>query len=342
MKKLFVLALVLSAGVIGCSSSGNGTATSPSTAETQAEAAAGHELKTGQVLNAAHGTKSFASATVVLEDDIIVLAYLDEYQYLDSADAVGVPNSENFGDYVTDGYVLGSKRVNNESYSANMAKAGSTVKIYDNYEAIQNFVRGKTIAELEALTAQEAEKVTDAVSGATLTDTGGYIKTIIMAAENARENEAVSYQGELADLAIHQLEGAAHGTKCFTLTTVVTDGTVVVSAYIDEFQYLAGDTATGVPNSENLTDYVAEGYVLGSKRVNAETYSTSMAQAGSTVAIDENYDLIQAYAAGKSIDELKALESKTAEEVLDAVSSATLADTANYIKEVVRAAEATK
>jgi len=344
MKNLFilVLVLVLSVGAAGCSKPENGSSTSSSTSETSAEETERHELKTGQALYAAHGTKSFATATVVLKDDTIVLAYVDEYQYLDSADAAGVPNSENFGDYVIDGYVLGSKRVNNESYSADMAAAGSTVTINDNYEAIQKFVLGKTIAELEEITSQEDEKVTDAVSGATLVDTKGYIDTILLAAENARANEAVPYQGDLADLTIHQLEGAAHGTKCFTLTTVVTDGTTVVSAYIDEFQYLAGDTSTGVPNSDNLADYVKEGYVLGSKRVNTEAYSTSMAAAGSTIAIDKNYNMIQSYVSGKSIDELKALEEKKAEEVIDAVSSATLEDTANYIKEVLKAAEATK
>lgn len=316
--------------------------TAETVAETEAVEVQAHELKTGQAFYAAHGTKAFATATVVLNEEIVVLAYIDEYQYLDAAAATGVPNSENFGDYVNEGYVLGSKRVNNESYSTNMAAAGSTVEIYENFDLIQEFVAGKTVAELEELVKGEKEAVVDAVSGATLVDTSGYIQAILAAAENAGQNEAVAYEGELADLEMNQLEGAAHGTKCFTLTTVVTDGKQIVSAFIDEFQYLSADTTTGVPNAENFADYVTEGYVLGSKRVNAEAYSTSMAAAGSTVAINVNYDMIQQYLNGKTIEELKALEGKPAEEVIDAVSGATLTDTPGYIAEAVKTAETSK
>ena len=145
------------------------------------------EIKLGQVQWAAHGTKCFAVITVVLQGDVIVAAHIDEYQV--GADMVGVPNSENgFGGFA-DGKVLYSKRVNAEAYSANMAKAGSTVALDVNYDIIQNFCVGKTVAELEAtITGFNGDKqaAIDAVTGATLADTFGYLQGILAAAQAAQ------------------------------------------------------------------------------------------------------------------------------------------------------------
>ena len=142
-------------------------------------------IKLGQVQFAAHGTKCFAVMTVVLEGDKIVSALIDEYQV--GAGMVGVPNSENgFGGFA-DGKVLYSKRVNAEAYSANMAKAGSTIALDKNYEAIEAFVIGKTVAELEAAIAgKTAAEMVDAVSSCTLVDTLGYIQGLIEAAKAAQ------------------------------------------------------------------------------------------------------------------------------------------------------------
>ena len=144
-------------------------------------------IKLGQVQWAAHGTKCFAVMTVVLQGDVIVAAHIDEYQV--GAGMVGVPNSENgFGGF-TDGKVLYSKRVNAEAYSTNMQKAGSTVALDVNYDLIQNFCIGKTVAELEAVIAGfggEAQAAVDAVSGATLVDTLGYLQGLLAAAKAAQ------------------------------------------------------------------------------------------------------------------------------------------------------------
>ena len=143
-------------------------------------------IKLGQVQFAAHGTKCFAVMTVVLEGDKIVAALIDEYQV--GAGMVGVPNSENgFGGFA-DGKVLYSKRVNAETYSANMAaKAGSTVALDVNYDLIQAFCVGKTVAELEAaLAPMDAQAAIDAVSGATLVDTLGYLQGLLAAAKAAK------------------------------------------------------------------------------------------------------------------------------------------------------------
>src|SRR5690554_378894 len=101
---------------------------------------------------AAHGTRCFTVAVVALQGDVIVGAYLDEYQMLSRADAIGVPNSDKaFGEaFANPEQVLASKKVNNDLYSNNMANAGSTVTIADNFKAIEDFVLGMTVAELEA------------------------------------------------------------------------------------------------------------------------------------------------------------------------------------------------
>lgn len=161
----------------------------------QAEATTGVEfdgniadLKLSQTYFAAHGTKSFAVASALMNNDKVVLSYIDEYQFMASEGNTGVANStEGLAENVVEGKVLASKRQNSDKYSATMAeKAGSTVKFADNLNAIQEFVDGKTLTELEETTSKTNEEVTDAVSGATLADTAGYINAVIQAAKSAQ------------------------------------------------------------------------------------------------------------------------------------------------------------
>ena len=144
-------------------------------------------VKIGVAQYAAHGTKCFAVMTVAMQGDVIVDAYIDEYQFM-AAGSIGVPNSDkDFGTAYPEGKVLASKRQNNEAYSANMAKAGSTIALADNYAAIEAFVIGKTIAELEAaIEGKTAAEMVDAVSSCTLVDTLGYIQGLIAAAKAAQ------------------------------------------------------------------------------------------------------------------------------------------------------------
>ena len=140
---------------------------------------------------------------------------------------------------------------------------------------------------------------------------------------------------------LSQVLFAAHGTKCFAVITVAMDGDKIVDAYIDEFQMMAADTSVGVPNSEVMIE--VEGKVLASKRVNAEAYSANMQKAGSTVAINVNYDAIEAFATGKTVAELEAeLVGKTAEEMVDAVAGCTLVDTLGYLNGILEAARNVK
>lgn len=170
MKK--ILSLVLALALVLCAAS----------------ALADEPIKMGQVDYAAHGTKCFAVLTVAVQGDTIVGAYIDEFQFMTAGDVVAVPNSdEGFGESYPEGKVLASKRVNSEYYSANMANAGSTVALDVNYKAIEDFVVGKTIAELEAeIEGKTAEEMVDVVSGATLQDTLSYIAGLIEAAKAAQ------------------------------------------------------------------------------------------------------------------------------------------------------------
>lgn len=146
-------------------------------------------IRLGQVDYAAHGTKCFAVLTVAMQGDTIVAAHIDEFQFLTKEEGVtGVPNSDaDFGASFPEGKVLASKRANSEYYSAMMAKANSTVDLTTNYAAIEAFVTGKTIAELEAaLEGKTPEQMVDVVSGSTLVDTMGYVQGLIEAAKAAQ------------------------------------------------------------------------------------------------------------------------------------------------------------
>lgn len=144
-------------------------------------------IKVGQYLGNPNDARAFAVITVVLQDDVIIAAYIDEFQFQPADNYIGVPGSDAaLGQNFVEGQVLASKRVNNESYSAMMtAYAGSTVSIADNFDAIQAFVVGKTVADLENLLAT-SENVLDAISGATLVAAPGYLQGIIEAAKAAK------------------------------------------------------------------------------------------------------------------------------------------------------------
>ena len=145
----------------------------------------------------------------------------------------------------------------------------------------------------------------------------------------------------LAEVQLGQAIYAAHGTKCFAVITVAMDEGKIVDAYIDEFQMLTAGEAVGVPNSEAMIP--AEGQVLASKRVNAEMYSNNMKKAGSTVAIDANYDAIEAYVTGKTVAELEAeVAGKDTAAMIDTVAGCTLADTLGYVNGILEAAKTVK
>lgn len=286
---------------------------------------------------------AFTNVVVATSGDKIVDAIIDEYQYYEAdSDYKAVPNSDGaFGEGTAEGKILGSKMDNNEAYSADMKEAGSEVTLLGTYNAITDFVKGKTIAELEDfLNENDDEQVLDAITGATFKSTPNLLKMIV---EAAKDNTFVA-SGDAEnpdDVEVRYALGAPHGDKSFGNAVVAVEGDKIIAASIDEYQYLDG--GAGVPGSEGG---FGEGYndsnvVLGSKLENNEMYSGLMTEhAESTVALKDNYAAIENFVAGKTVEEVKSvIESATPGEAIDEVTGATLVDTAGYLQLIVDAVE---
>lgn len=187
MKKILALALaaMMALSLTACTNNGGNDSSTPDDTTPVAQEL---DLKLGQVQYAAHGTKSFAVTTVVMNGDKIERAHIDEFQVLAKDSATPVPNNDTIFAELGDGTTgLASKRVNNDFYSKNMTdKGGATITYATNLDAIQAYAEGKTIAELEAAIAgKEAAEVVELVAGTTMVDTLGYLQSIIEAAKVA-------------------------------------------------------------------------------------------------------------------------------------------------------------
>jgi len=275
--------------------------------------------KLGVAYGAAHGTKCFTVAAVVIDGETgaILDAVVDEYQYVSATDFTGVPNSDGgFGENYAEGVVLASKKVNNEGYSALLAAHASATQTYtQSMSAVEDFTVGKTAAELTSV---------DSVTGSTLTDSANYVALIATAATYAESNDAYDYEGEVE---LHYIEGAAHGDKCFSIAITAVADSKVVAAYVDEFQYLGTTSgATPVPNGDNTEGFAAGNkaeVMLCSKKVNNSVYSALLAaNGGATQEYAQSMAAIEAEAAGKTAEELKAI---------DGISGSTLTDTNSYL-----------
>lgn len=286
---------------------------------------------------------AFTNVVVATSGDKIVDAIIDEYQYYEAdSDYKAVPNSDGaFGEGTAEGKILGSKMDNNEAYSADMKEAGGEVTLLDNYNAVTDFVKGKTIAELEDfLNENDDEQILDAVTGATFKSTPNLVRMIV---EAAKDNTFVA-SGDAEnpdDVEVRYALGAPHGDKSFGNAVVAVEGDKIIAASIDEYQYLEG--GAGVPGSEGG---FGEGYkdsnvVLGSKLENNDMYSDLMKEhAESTVALKDNYAAIENFVAGKTVEEVKSvIESATPGEAIDEVTGATLVDTAGYLQLIIDAVE---
>lgn len=295
-------------------------------------------------LKAPHGEGSFARVAVVTDGDKIVDASIDEFQYFDAdSDFVGLPNQDEDTEFKAgnaEGKILGSKVENSDQYSALMKeKAGSTVSIADNYKAIQNFVKGKTIEELkEVVAGAEDGKAIDAVTGATLVDTKGYLEALIETAEG-RDNVTIFEAANADDIKVQQIFGTAGNKNAVTDTFVVLEGDKIIAANIDEYQYMEGK---GVPNSDKKfgENFADKEKVLASKLENNEAYSGQMKEyAKATKTLKESLNAIEEFVVGKTPEEIKeVIDSNEAGKPVDAISGATLTSTVGYLEEIYKAA----
>ena len=335
---IFVAAGALGgAALAGCSGNANannsntGSAVAASTATDKVHAVTLH-----RGYAAAHGDKCFTQVVVAVNDEgAIVAASVDDYQFLDKTTAgiTPVPNSDSdFAAGYADGVTLCSKSDNNDVYSQMMAaKAGATQKWVASMSAIEAYAIGKKPAELTATSA-------DAVSGATLADTVNYLKAIATVAQDTAITAEGSYEGDGADLKIGRVNAAAHGTKCFTDAVSLVQGSTIVTASIDDFQFMDATTTgiVGVPNSDKSfgqSGYAA-GVILASKSVNSEVYSALMkAKANATTPWLSSMTAIETAISGHDINAIDISGP-------DTVSGATLQDTAKYVQAAISAAKA--
>lgn len=152
----------------------------------------------------------------------------------------------------------------------------------------------------------------------------------------ANESAATSESGG-GTVTLHRGYGAAHGESCFTSVVVATaeDGTIL-GARVDEFQFMDETTEgiVGVPNSDaSFAEGIVDGMVLMSKYENSDIYSAMIQEkAGATSTWAASMEAIEAYCAGKLPADLEDVS-------LDAVSGATLVDTANYVAAAQTAAQ---
>ena len=135
---------------------------------------------------------NFIDATVVEKDGAVALSFGSNVVTLPDAKAaalkpyagkvvvMGIRPEDVVEEHeYAEGKALMSKSVNSDMYSASMKeKAQSTTPWIESMSAIESFVAGQKIADVKA-------KGPDAVSGATLVDTAGYVDTAVAAAKTA-------------------------------------------------------------------------------------------------------------------------------------------------------------
>lgn len=287
-------------------------------------------------------SRSFTTVVVATSADKIVDAFIDEYQYFGEDEGYeGVPNSDKgFGEGAKEGRILASKIVNKDPYSEAMKNAGGEVTLMDNYNAVTDFVKGKTIAELEEVLNEDDEKIMDAISGATFSSTPNLLRYIV---EAAKDNTfAIGGEAENPEnIELRYVLGAPHGEKSFANAVVAVEGDKIVAASIDEYQYIEEGITSQGEGSDFANDYADSKTVLASKLENNDFYSDLMAEkAGSTVTIKENFEAIENFVAGKTVEEIKETIAGAKEgEKVEAVSGATLVDTAGYLQLIVDAFE---
>lgn len=305
-------------------------------------AAAETEVVLRRGYGAPHGERAVGRAVVLTAGDTIVAAHIDEFQYMAPGEGITpVPNSDKgFGTGAKEGVVLISKRANDAAYSKLMAeKAQATKLLSEGYDAIQAFAAGKTIAELEeVLKTAEPGKPVDAVSGATLVDTAGYLQLIVDVAKSDAM-VSVGKVNDTANVTLKAVYGAPHGERSFGDAVVALEDGKIVAANLDEFQYFAGE---GLPNSDKGFggNYASPEAPLASKKVNDAPYSQLMAdKAQATKLLSEGYAAIETYVQGKTGQEVKDFAaSQEAGKPVDAVSGATLVDTVGYLNLLADAA----
>lgn len=295
-----------------------------------------------QLDTAPHGKQAFAVTTVAMRGDKILAAKIDEFQFMDKTTkgVKGVPNSDGaFGKNVKKGQILVSKAENDKLYSDLMKKEGKATKDrLDSLNAIQDYAKGKTAKQLLATAKKNSKMQKKVISGATLVDTNGYVKSIASAANKGHVSEGITSDSN--NVTLKQTLGSPHGNQAFAVATVAMDGDKILASNIDEFQFVPKKGFKGVPNSNSdFGKGYKKGQVLASKTVNDKAYSALMKkEAKAKQKRSTSINAITKYTAGKTVSQIESDENAHSK-MTDVVSGATLADTNGYIKTIVTAAK---
>lgn len=285
---------------------------------------------------------AFASIVVAVQDGVIVDASIDEYFYGDSM-YEPVPNSDgSFGTGSNENMKLVSKLMNDEVYSDQMSELDRTGNlISENYKAIEDFVTGKTIDEIEKDFGHLDEvSVLDLVAGATPLSTKKYIQSIVDAVKDGSIVSEFPAVDDTSKIMLKRGIGAPHGDQAFADIVVAVDDDKILGASIDEFQYFEGE---GVPSSHSILgeSFTDTKKPLASKAKNDSKYSSMMKEyANATLNLRENYAGIENFVEGKSISDVeKTISESTPGQPVDAVSGATLVDTVGYLQAIIDVAK---
>lgn len=321
----------------------NSVASSSNEKDSEATTFSSEDVVLRRSLSAPHGEGSFARTVVVTQGDKIITAALDEFQYFDEEGFNALPNQDGeqeFAEGAKEGKILGSKIENSKAYSDLMKeKADSTVTIEDNFRAIEDFVSGKTISEIEEVIGNaEDGKAIDAVSGATLVDTKGYLQSIVDTAKNDKFAVKADTQN-IDNLTLRSAFGTRNTEKAVVDVFVLLQNDTIVATSIDEYQYFGEN---GVPNSDKKfgENYADKKNQLASKLENDRAYSDlTKEHAKAQNDLSENYKAIEEFTKGKTADEIKKVADENEEgKPVDAVSGATLTDTVGYLNVIYDAA----
>lgn len=148
------------------------------------------DIRMGQSYYASHNDGDICLVSVAMEDDVIVGVTLDEISYMSSDEFKGLPNTQadaTFGKQTDPAKNLASKVQNDEAYSGMMKANGATQGIKENYQALIDFAKGKTLEDLRsAVTGKSEQDAIDGVSGCTLESTQGYLEAIMEACKNVK------------------------------------------------------------------------------------------------------------------------------------------------------------